>query len=126
MIQFIRDMMKSNDNRKDDPPPKMTGEFPVDAVALFKHWKLNDEQIRDWMILPSLYLTGLDSLSKNVLASREVKTKKHITAHLVAVGIATLNYLFATIKMLPDEEAMFLLNQIHEENDKFVQERTKH
>lgn len=125
MMLFIKKIMaKCNDNAKDLPPPVMTGNYAVDALALCKHWKLTDVQIGEWMTMPSVFSHSIHSACLSTTIIKAVKTNKQHKALLTAMAIGLLNYLFSTLEQLSDEEAMLVLNQMHTENDKFVKART--
>lgn len=126
MMLFIKRIMaKCNDNQKEPPPPVITGNYAEDALALCRYWKLSDIQIGEWMTLPAVFSHTINNACRGVMINQTLlKTKKQVIAQEVAMGMGLLNYLFATLEQLPDEEAMLILNQMHAENDKFVKART--
>lgn len=121
MITSLKDMIrfKANDNA---PEPVIRGDFAKDAIRLSAHWGQTDKQFYAWAACPAQFSQAMIAAGYAVqmgIAPALPDQRSRDTA----MALATINVLFATLKGLPDAEAMFILNHLTERQTGFVDER---
>ena len=121
-IQTVKDLMrlKTNDNAPDNGP-RIIGDFGKDAVSLTQHWKLNTQQFAAWATSSSLYSMACIGASLSVAISQGHTLPEQ--ARLTVQSLGMMTAMFATLRQLKDPEAMFILNVLAMETDKFLTER---
>lgn len=112
MINYMREIVKSNDNKQNKPSVVLTNNFGNDALELArKRWKLSDEAYYKWA-------SSISAASHSVMAtliSHARNEHTHINsvdAVHTAQALAILNTFYAMIKNLNPDERAFILQEL--------------
>lgn len=122
-VQTVQDLinLKTNDNQP-SAAPQITGDFGKDGVSLSSHWRLTDPQFAVFATASSAYSLAAISACAGVALS-QAQTLPVEQARMTGQSLGLLTALFASLKNLNDPEAMFILNTLANETDKFLTQR---